>query len=308
MDIERNTLCGEDMPSEPEFRARQRFHQCWWRDAVLAEAMGPRPGGGKKPIGSMIANGQESGGNFLSASIRTAVEDTLRERAGSHGRGAVETSRLYNNLLSSQPLCFNFFGELKADPALALQVLRKFWPGITEVHAVLFEHAPDRRLTDDNSAFDVAFEVTEGGSRGIIGLECKYTDTFSPAEHWKERYREVFERSGGRRFAAGSEELTASRFNQLFRSELMAEAMVQEGLYAFARTGLFCHPDDTEALETGRAFGGMLAGGRDAFTIITYSDFIAEMQQLLIGRELRETTMKLWARYCGSWLSENRYR
>lgn len=173
-------LCGNNMPAEPAFRARQRFHQCWWRACVLNEEMGTRPGKSGEPIGSMISDGKENAQNFISANITRAVEETLEERKIGYGRGAIEENRLYNNLLSSQPLCFNFFGELKTDPGLALQVLRQFWPEVTEVNMVIFEYAPRERYTGDNSAFDVAFEVMEAGQQGIIGLECKYTDTFSP--------------------------------------------------------------------------------------------------------------------------------
>lgn len=90
----------------------------------------------------------------------------------------MEEERLFNNLLSSQPLCFNFFGELSADPAFGLAVLKSYYPELTKLRRVIFEYAPAENYTEDHSAFDVAFEVESGDKLGLIGWECKYTARF----------------------------------------------------------------------------------------------------------------------------------
>lgn len=291
------------LPSESGFRQRMRFHQSWWRAFVLAEEPGGHPVRRGETIGNTLASGKESGRNFLTASGREAVQQTILERRVG-GSGLLEEERLFNNLLSSQPLCFNFFGELKLDTDFALQVLRQFWPQITEVRRVLFEFAPAENYTKDNSAFDVAFEVMAGEQSGLIGLECKYTDNFSPKAYDRAEYRQIYDAGRASVFAARYEDLKVGRFNQLFRNQLIAAALVQHRNYDFTYTGLFCHPEDASAQQTGAAFQQMLKGGKETFRVITYAELVESIQKLDIAWERRQWSMLLWARYCGTQLSE----
>jgi hypothetical protein len=64
----------------------------------------------------------------------------------------ISEPRIWNNLLSSQPLCFNMFGEKTDDPDLATRFLEKVLPGT--VTRVDFEYST-RRGQPDRSAFDV---------------------------------------------------------------------------------------------------------------------------------------------------------
>ena len=288
-------------PIENGFKKRMRFHQGWWRAFVLAEEQGQHPGRKDERIGSAIRLGEKSSKNFLSENIHKAVVETLQERK-EDGRGIIEEGRLFNNLLSSQPLCFNFFGELKNDPDLALQVLNRFYSGLTRVKQVIFEYAPEERYTNDNSAFDVAFEVERENEFGLIGVECKFTDTFSQKEYDKKEYREVYDQSSI--FNQAYEAYTLGRYNQLFRNQLMAEALKQHRKYDFVYTGLFCHQDDKQAIETGGKFREML-NNTYLFRVITYQNYIEEIQQLSIEWAKRELVMMLWARYCATQLSDS---
>lgn len=305
MKNELKTLIGT-IPSENGFKKRMRFHQGWWRAFVLAEKQGDYPARKGEVICNTISNGQISRKNFLSEKIFEAVEQTIQERKVAKS-GILEETRLFNNLLSSQPLCFNFFGELKTDIDLALQILQKFWPNLTKVKRIAFEFSPVENYTGDNSAFDVAFEVMAGNLSGLVGLECKYTDSFSSTEYDKEVYRHIFSQSKEKLFSAEYHEFKLARFNQLFRNQLMAEALVQNCQYNFVYTGLFCHQDDKSALQTGTEFQQMLNNGDKIFKIITYQEFIEKTQQLEISWEQRELSMMLWARYCGIQLSEQAF-
>jgi hypothetical protein len=303
MKNELKALIGELPASESGFKKRMRFHQGWWRTFVLAEEEGNHPIRKQKNVCNTILNGQTSQKNFLSPRIVEAVFQTIEERQ-SASSGILEEDRLFNNLLSSQPLCFNFFGELKINTEFALQVLKQFWPELTQVKRVIFEFAPPKNYTGDNSAFDVAFEVMIDEKSGLVGLECKYTDTFSQTEYDKPEYRQIFVQSEDRLFTAKYEGFKAARFNQLFRNQLIAEAFLQNGDYDFVYTGLFCHQDDKSALKIGAEFQGMIKDGDKVFRVITYQDFITRVQRLEMGWEQRELSMLLWARYCGTQLSE----
>jgi hypothetical protein len=88
---------------------------------------------------------KESAGlsNFISKEIGTlalkaaADHSALREKSG-----IIEIERLRTNLLSSQPLCFNFFGLISLDHELGLKVVQSFYPEISAFHGVFFEYAP----------------------------------------------------------------------------------------------------------------------------------------------------------------------
>lgn len=287
------------IPTESGFKHRMRLHQGWWRTFVLCEEPGPHPIDNNTQVCNTIENGETTYKNFLSPNIIQAVEQTLHNRNESSS-GIIEEDRLFNNLLSSQPLCFNFFGELKIDTAFALQILKTYIPDITEVKEVIFEYAPKENYTNDNSAFDVAIEVKSGNRSGLFGLECKYTDSFSPTEFDKPEYRDIFFNSNV--FKETYECFVSSRFNQLFRNQLIAEALVQNKKYDYVITGLFCHQDD-KSIEVGKEFQSMLREGSKIFKIITYQDFIESIQKQDISWEMRELSMILWARYCGSGLS-----
>lgn len=303
MKNELKELIGTLPASESGFKKRMRFHQGWWRTCVLAEEEGDHPIRHGKSVCNTILNGRMSRKNFLSDRIFEAVLQTIEERQSARS-GIIEEDRLFNNLLSSQPLCFNFFGELKTDTDFALQVLKQFWPELTQVNRVIFEFAPEKNYTSDNSAFDVAFEVMADKQNGLLGLECKYTDTFSQKEYDRAEYRHIFDQDKHRTFGAKYADFIAAEFNQLFRNQLIAEALIQNSDYDFVYTGLFCHQDDMSALQTGEKFQRMLRNGDKIFQVITYQDFIEKMQCLEISWERRELSMLLWARYCGTQLSE----
>lgn len=291
------------LPKESGFKKRMRFHQAWWRSFVLADEQGYHPIRKNELIGSAIQHGETSGKNFLSENIRKAVDETIQERK-IFGAGIIEEGRLFNNLLSSQPLCFNFFGELKIDTIFALQVLRRFYPDLTRVNRVIFEFAPDDNYTNDNSAFDVAVEVMRNNELGLIGFECKFTDTFSQKEYDKNEYREIYLQSNC--FAREYEVFISSRYNQLFRNQLIVAALLQNQQYDFGFTGLFCHQDDREAIKVGEDFHEML-NCDSLFQVITYQKYIEEILQLPLAWEKRGLVMMLWARYCATQLSDDLY-
>ena len=115
--------------------------------------------------------------NYLTETIRSVVR---REVEGPKRRGKVyKRPRIYNHLLSSQPLCFNLFGELAEDRALASLVLGDMSKGrVSRVTTIEFEWSPGRgdpRYTGDKSAFDVYVTYeTAMGQCGFLAIEAKY--------------------------------------------------------------------------------------------------------------------------------------
>lgn len=299
-------LIGTVPADRSKFTARMRFHQGWWRAFVLNMPEGPRPNNPGQLVCNAMAEGQATRDNFLTHRVALAVDAALTTRDSASG-GIVDERRLYCNLLSSQPLAFNFFGHLTADLNLATRVLTPLF-GLegAEVVAIHFEFAPGRPA-GDNSAFDVAVEYKRAGRRGLVGVECKYTDTFSPTEYKREAYVQLYE-TGSSTFNESYDTLTSSRYNQLFRNQLVGEGLRRRGDFDEVHVRLFCAPGDREARATGESYSRMINASETAsFGVITYEDFIATAQRQALEWSDREWTMLLWARYCGTLLSDRAY-
>ncbi|QYG95222.1 hypothetical protein HC251_24185 [Iamia sp. SCSIO 61187] len=189
------------------FRRTLRLRQAHWREAqglpIGSQSVPAARGGGERPIGSRIDHDHAvaTGANFLTP----AAHDAVRHRiAHKEPWQTLNTRRLWGDLLSSMPLCFNLFGPAWADLALADDLVHDLWPDTPgRVAEVRFEHSPGRgdpAYLGNRSAFDVAFLLDLGGGRrGIVGVETKYHEWAKPEvprPDNAERYREVTERSG----------------------------------------------------------------------------------------------------------------
>lgn len=171
-------LLGE-LPTDFGFKRRMRLHQGWWRSFVLNEEIGSyKAKDGEIKQAANLLNNTNVKGNFLNERVEMIAKEKLSER-NEQDSGIIEKDRLFRNLLSSQPLCFNFFAEFECDKEFARSIFKNFIPNLTTVKKVMFEYAPSENYTKDRSAFDVAFEIETNQGIGLFGLECKYTDTFS---------------------------------------------------------------------------------------------------------------------------------
>ena len=133
---------------------------------------------------------------YLTDTVRRVVRREVEDPRYSAGK-LFGKPRIYNNLLSSQPLCFNLFGELAEDLQLATSVFRRLTNGRVEtVTSIEFEFSPgrgDERYTGDRSAFDVYVRFEgPGRSRGFIAIEVKYHENLrDPAAKLRDRYDEI---------------------------------------------------------------------------------------------------------------------
>lgn len=297
---------------ESEFVIRNRVHQGWWRSFVLGETPGPYPNSRQqgKMICSTIDDDATRSLNFLDSTIAEKVNQTLRSRTP-RSKGIMQQQRLFHNLLSSQPLAFNFFAIFDDSDyrAYLVQLLRTLLDDqtIREVTSIRFEYAPEKGLTNDNSAFDVAIEFETDAGMNLFGLECKFVDSLkSGADKQIESYRRLYNET--RAFVSPFDALMMPDYNQLFRSQLLAEGLVISGEFQNVITGLLCHHEDTIALRIATEFQNMLSSGESRFRIIPYSKYFAVLQRLSLPWSLRELTMLLWCRYCGLTLSDETFR
>lgn len=223
-------------PATTAWKRRARWSQAQWRE-TRGFPIGAQPyGGGTKatPVGSRLelTFARESRANFITPGALAAVRSRL---AAPEPYQTLNQDRLWADLLSSMPLCFNLFGSLAADEHAARGAVRSWWPdapmGAVDVR---FEHSPARRdsaFLGNQSAFDVAFDIAvSGDERAIVGVETKYHEhaiaEAPPKATAMDRYAEVTERSG--LFVEGwREKIVGTELQQIWLDHLLVLAMLQ---------------------------------------------------------------------------------
>lgn len=222
------------------FSAKGRLLQSKWREENEIPIGTYKSGGKAVKLGNYIEKkfAFQEQSNFLTKKIREVVNSTLLNKE----KGAkIEKTRLFTNLLSSQPLAFNLFGEMVKDLTLATNLFTELFPRrVKEVTEIKFEHSPGRgnkKYTEDHSAFDVFVKYNSTkGKRGFIAIEVKYAENLKdqPSSH-KKRYEEVADDSNI--FIKGSfKELKKKPIQQIWRDHLLSIVTLQDyqdGFFVF---------------------------------------------------------------------------
>jgi hypothetical protein len=190
------------------FRRGLRYHQSQWREArghpVGSQPIEPRPGGNPgRPVGSRLplAYARETGANFVT---RGALDAARARTSTVEPHQTLDHQRLWAELLWSQSLAFNLFGDLAADLAHADAAVRTWWPDAPgTVCEVRFAYSPgrlDRSYLGSLRAFAAALMLDLGdGTRGIAAIATRYYDRAkaeTPRPENVARYLEVADRSG----------------------------------------------------------------------------------------------------------------
>jgi hypothetical protein len=248
----------DKVPGDSEttaFKRRARLQQAYWRESrdlkIGTQPMRPKPGQPSRPLGSRIEldTAYESNANFLNSHALRAVRDRI---ANPQPHQTLDVDRLYCDLLSSMPMCFNLFGVLQGDLELANHALHAWWPDVPgRVRAVHFEWSPGRRMPgqylENRSAFDVAFELDlDNGDRGVFGIETKYHEDCkrekAPNGNRSRRYSEVTALSGLLSPEA-MKIIVGSDLQQIWLDHLLALSMPQNQQTFWAWAGFaLVHP------------------------------------------------------------------
>lgn len=137
---------------------------------------------GEHRYGNYIDNGAESGVNFLEQYIFEYATYRVKNKLSYE---TIESDRLFNNLLSSQPMAFNLFCPLRKmlseSPERATDAIRRALPiyDISNVTDVDLEFIPAnyKELTGDRSAMDAIIRfVDTRGHDSFIAIETKYSE------------------------------------------------------------------------------------------------------------------------------------
>lgn len=182
-------ILGEEYKGDSRFVAKCRKLQSIYRYEIGEEIRPYTDRYGKvHNYGNYIENGdtpRECGDgwkNFLTEYAFNYAKDRVTNR---HKYETIESDRLFNNLLSSQPMAFNLFCPLRQmrekSPETATKVIKAALPNypIHKVTEVDLEFIPEKyeKLTGDKSAMDaiIRFEDEEGKD-GFIAIETKYSE------------------------------------------------------------------------------------------------------------------------------------
>ena len=268
------------------YQRKLRLLQSHWRTrkGLPMKSDGDKARGAELPI----PEAKETLVNYLTPTIREVVR---REVKGPKSRGkSFQPPRIYNHLLSSQPLCFNLFGELAEDLDLASQVLNDMSKGrVSRVTTIEFEWSPGRdnpRYTDDKSAFDVYVTYQNAtGLRGFLGIEVKYHENLE--EKGENYYRPHYDEVAAAMGCFHEEHLDRLRqvgcrrvdgLQQMWRDHLLMGAHRQEDGFADA-CSVFLYPAVNTTCETAVAAYRQCLSDDRTFEAWTIESFVSCLRQ-----------------------------
>ena len=175
---------GEEYKGDSKFVAKCRKLQSIYR-VEIGEEIRPYTDryGNVHYYGNYISNGENpKEGCWKNFLTKCAYEYAVKRVNNREKYETIESDRLFNNLLSSQPMAFNLFCPLRnMSSEIATKVIKAALPDypIYKVTEIELEFIPEKHmeLTGDKSAMDaiIRFE-DECGKEGFIAVETKYSE------------------------------------------------------------------------------------------------------------------------------------
>lgn len=217
---------------------------------------------------------------------------------------------LYSDMLRSEHVPFNFFVPLRDVTFTRGLIAGWTRDDVQTISSIELEWAPKpaREYLDDNTSFDAYVTyATRDGQRGAVGIEVKYTE----GEYgWGKRERlRMFDesspyhrvhRSAGIYANDALPTLATKRFKQLWRNQLLGEAMLQHRSKPVARfTSVVLYPSANEHFATATPEYTQLLkpDARNSFVAVTYESFIETCRALNSGAAAAQWLDYLEARY-----------
>lgn len=186
--IYNNQNIGRQHKGDSKFVAKCRLLQSIYR-VEIGEDEGYIQRGSKRYFyGNFIMNGDKTGKNFLEDYIFDYAKKRVNNRKHYE---TINEERLFNNLLSSQPMAFNLFCPLikmlEEDESSTTDILRAALPdyNINKVTKIDLEFIPKNHeeLTNDRTAMDAIIEFTDNeGIPSFIAIETKYSENLGVNE------------------------------------------------------------------------------------------------------------------------------
>lgn len=222
---------GEPYLGDTKFVAECRLLQSIYR-AEIGENIRPYVCKDKVYfLGNYIEHGDDTGANFLAEYIFDYAKYRV---ANKKPYETIEADRLFNNLLSSQPMAFNLFCPLRKmvqeNPEAATVTLRSALPtySIFKVIDVDLEFIPNnyKELTGDKSAMDAIIRFEDyNGKECFVAIETKYSENLG-ANEASNKSREIEIIKQLKCFKSDIEDKIADskiKLTQIYRNFLLSE-------------------------------------------------------------------------------------
>lgn len=279
--MELRDVIRRDVGTDTKFRRRMRLHQAWWRQSK-GFGFGHDSVG---ELGSLLApEDAEAGKNFLTPAIAELAFNSV----GRH----VEPKRLKGNLLSSQPMAFNLFGPLVIDPALARRLIEPLLGEPLAVASVEIEVTPEKKEIhlNDETSFDALIRyTTKSGQSGVVAIETKLTESFSPVTEKpnadRSTYREVA-RAANLYKDPDCDALVSSECWQMWRNHLLAVKFCENSFPpgSVVRSWVVRHDDDGNGAASVAAYKDCLQNPDRDIRELTLSELISAWEKVLPPR------------------------
>ncbi|TLX70287.1 hypothetical protein E9993_22435 [Labilibacter sediminis] len=234
--METETLLGPQSKSDNKFATQARLLQSSYR-AKKGWAIGYGPNKtSKTKYGNMIHNGESNGFNFLLPETFAYAKSRIKNKTKVE---TIDEYRLFCNMLSSMPMCFNLFHPLMLlkdkNPTAINSIFRELFPllKIAYIDHIKLEFIPEpiTNYTNDKSAFDAFVQYTDtSDSKGIIAIETKYVEPLGQNIGSNNTLKETVAIKSGL-FTNDGIKYIAGDCNQAYRNLLLTEAYRMVNLY-----------------------------------------------------------------------------
>lgn len=225
---------GPQYDGDSAFLRQCRLQQSNYRATVLQQPCGVGPArNSNNRYGNMLIDGEITGSNFVSDAAFRYAQQRARDKVVCNDL-TLDEFRLFNNMLSSMPLCFNMFSDLRAllltDERACTQVIKALFRELEWIDSVLyigveFIPVPTESYIDDKTAFDALVIVANSrGQRGAITVETKYTDLLGKNTSRKNGKKNDLVRQAKLFHPARADQLAELGYTQLYRNFLLTYA------------------------------------------------------------------------------------
>lgn len=270
--------------SDSKFVAKYRIKQSEYRKNIIKEkkcGVGPN-WNSKDHIGNYLINGEKTGKNF----ITTAAFDYAKEKVYEKQINPYLTIgeyRLFNNMLSSMPMCFNLFSDLRQllveNKEECTKVVQRLFSEIDWVNEVKyidieFIPVPIKKYINDRTAFDAIIIATDyNNKKGLISVETKYTDVLGSNVSKSDELNNVVRR--GKLFTPEAQnELFNTGFKQIYRNFLLTYIYAKKNNFKHFVNVVISLEEDKRSLDEIQLLKSQLTKFKDCIFKIDLEEFV----------------------------------
>lgn len=219
---------------------------------------------------------------------------------------------LYSNMLRSEHIPFNFFIPLNQDRILCKNIFTDILKtNILSIDKIEIEYAPKPKenYLNDRTSFDAYIEYTNSGnSKGIIGIEVKYTEKEYKLQINSKQEKDVNNKNSkyfsvtqgcGIYKPKAINVLPTDKFRQLWRNHLLGESILltdSDKFKHFTSLILFSG-DNTHFIKTSKEYVDLLLNNEIKFLPLTYEDFFAALSKHCPNNNYKKWLDYLTSRY-----------